>query len=101
VAVTTLDAARDAVVTLRQSLGTAPLDPAGAASLRASVDQLDTELRKERPDPPVVAHRLQRLASLLKSTGALAAAGGSLLGPLKAVAGWLGNLGESTVWLLS
>jgi hypothetical protein len=99
--VTTLHAARDAVMTLQQALETAPLDPANAASVRTSVDELGAELRKDHPDAPAVAHRLHRLTSLLKSTGALATAGTALLDPLRIVAGWLGNLGEGTLQLLS
>jgi len=101
VTVTTLNAARDAVVSLRRALDTAPLSPDNAASVRVSIDMLDSELRKDRPEPPVVENRLQRLTSLLKSTGALAAAGAALIDPLRTLAGWLGTLGESTLRLLA
>jgi hypothetical protein len=101
VTVTTLDAARAAVVPLRQAVGAVPLTPADAASVQAQLHELEAELRKNHPDPPVVENRLRRLTSLLKSAGALAAAGTTLLDPLRAVAGWLGTLGESTLRLLS
>lgn len=100
VTVTSLDAARDAVVVLRQAVGATPLDPAGAASARVWVDEIEAELRKDQPDPPVVRNRLERLTSLLKSTGALAAAGATLVNPLRAVAGWLGELGMNVLRLL-
>lgn len=101
VTVTTLDAARNAVPALRQAIETVPLDRTTAASVRSSVDELDAELHKDRPDSPTVESRLHRLTSLLKSTGALAAAGATLLDPLRTMATWLGDLGESTLRLLS
>lgn len=101
VTVTALDTARDAVAPLRQAVGAVPLDRSGAASARVWVDEIDTELRKDHPRPPVVENRLRRLTTLLESTGALAAAGATLLNPLRAVATWLGDLGENTLRLLS
>ena len=101
VTVTTLDAARSAVTSLRQIVRTLPLDQTANSSARTSVDELDTELRKHSPAPPVVESHLRRLTSLLKSTGALVAAGATLIGPLQVIAGWLGNLGANTLQLLS
>jgi hypothetical protein len=101
VTVTTLDAARAAVVPLRQAVEAVPLTPADAASVHARLDELEAELRKDRPDPPVVENRLRRLTSLLKSASTLATAGATLLDPLRAIAGWLGPLGMSTLQLLS
>jgi hypothetical protein len=101
VIVTTLDAARDAVNSLRQVVGTLPLDQATNSSAQTSVDELDTELRKHNPAPPVVESHLRRLTSLLKSTGALVAAGAMLVGPLQVIAGWLGDLGASALQMLS
>lgn len=101
VTATTLTAARDAVVALHQAVGTAPLSQADAATARAWVSEIAAELHKDHPNPPVVENRLQRLTSLLKSAGALAAAGTTLLNPLRAVAGWLGELGVATLRLLT
>ncbi|HEY7193290.1 MAG TPA: hypothetical protein VH969_02885 [Actinophytocola sp.] len=101
VTVTTLDAARSAVDSLRQVVRTLPLDQATSSTARTSVDELGTELRKHSPAPPVVEGHLRRLTSLLKSTGALVTAGATLIGPLQVIAGWLGDLGASTLQLLS
>jgi hypothetical protein len=101
VTATTLTAARDAIVALHQALRTAPLNQTDAASARAWVGEIAGELNKDRPNPPVVENRLHRLTSMLKSTGALAATGATLLNPLRTVAGWLGELGEATMRLLA
>jgi hypothetical protein len=49
---------------------------ADASSARLWVDEIHTELHKEQPSPAVQGNRLQRLTTLLKSTGALPSAPG-------------------------
>lgn len=101
VTTTTLTAARDAVVALRHAVATVPLNHTDASSARLWVDEIHAELHRDQPSAPVVETRLQRLTLLLKSAGALVAAGAPLLAPLQTLAGWLGQLGETTLRLLA
>jgi hypothetical protein len=61
---------------------------------QTEIDAADAEIAKPQPDKRAVAERLTRLAQVLSSAGALAAAGTALGGTLGALAGWLGSLGE-------
>lgn len=70
-----------------------PSDERSAAA--RTVDELEAELRTAAPDREKVAGGLDRLTSLLKSAGTLAAGGAALLGPIGAIAGWLGPLGTA------
>jgi hypothetical protein len=58
------------------------------------LDSLDEEVARPEPDREAVAGRLGRITRLLSSAGALATASTGLIGPLGALAGWLGALGQ-------
>jgi hypothetical protein len=58
------------------------------------LDGAEAEMARPVPAKPAVAERLRELTRILASAGSLAAAGGALLGPIGAVAGWLGGLGK-------
>jgi hypothetical protein len=96
----TTEDARRAVGELRQAVTTAGLDRATAAAADAQVAEMNETLRAERPDKPRFAGALERLTRLLSAAGSLATSGAALLGPLHALAGWLGALGGPILALL-
>jgi hypothetical protein len=97
--VTTEDARR-ALGELRHAVGTAGLGEATAADAHADVAEMDAALQAEQPDRPRFARVLERLTRLLASAGSLASSGAALIGPLHALAGWLGTLGGPILSLL-
>ena len=97
--VTTEDARR-ALGELRQVVTTSGLDRATAAAAGTHVAEMDEALRAEQPDKPRFARVLERLTRLLSAAGSLATSGAALLGPLHALAGWLGALGGPILALL-
>jgi hypothetical protein len=97
--VTTEDARR-ALGDLRHAVTAAGLGPDPAAGAHAQVTEMDETLRTERPDKSRFARALERLTRLLSAAGSLATSGAALLGPLHALAGWLGALGGPILALL-
>jgi hypothetical protein len=97
--VTTEDARR-ALGDLRGAVTTAGLGRDTAADAHADVAEMDEVLRAERPDKRRFAGALERLTRLLSAAGSLATSGAALLGPLHALAGWLGTLGGPILALL-
>jgi hypothetical protein len=97
--VTTEDARR-ALGELRQGVTTAGLGGATAAEAHGDVAEMEEMLRAERPDKRRFAGALERLTRLLAAAGSLATSGAALLGPLHALAGWLGALGGPILALL-
>ncbi|KAB1984172.1 hypothetical protein [Streptomyces triticiradicis] len=85
---------RGLVRELRASIERTALPPAIEPEVRAELDSLDEEVARPEPDRKAVAGRLGRITRLLSSAGALATAGTRLIGPLGALAGWLGALGQ-------
>lgn len=98
--VVTHEAARQAVLDLRDGLATSPLDEVTAASARARVEEIDADIQAPQPDRSRIARSLERLTRLLVGAGSLVTAGGALLGPLQTLAGWLGTLGKPILALL-
>ncbi|MFF8772998.1 hypothetical protein [Kitasatospora sp. NPDC015120] len=84
---------RELLGELRAAVERAPLPGAVAPEVRSELDALDTEAARPEPDREEVASRLGRVTRLLSSAGALVAAGTGLIGPISALAGWLGTLG--------
>jgi len=97
--VTTEDARR-ALGDLRGAVATARLGEDGAAGAHADVAEMDAVLQAGEPDKPRFARVLERLTRLLAAAGSLATSGAALLGPLHALAGWLGALGGPILALL-
>ncbi|MFE6869190.1 hypothetical protein ACFVFS_21855 [Kitasatospora sp. NPDC057692] len=85
---------RELVGELRAAVEREPLPPAVAPEVRSEIDALDTEVARPEPDREAVAGRLTRVTRLLTSAGALVTAGTGLIGPISALAGWLGTLGR-------
>lgn len=92
--------ARDAVQELRHGLTATALEQASATEAGALVDELEADLAAPEPDRSRVAGTLERLTRLLTATGSLVTAGAVLVGPLQAIATWLGTLGEPVLGLL-
>jgi hypothetical protein len=80
---------------LRAALTDAALDPARRASAAQTIDELESELRKPDPDRDVVAHRLERFTTIVKTAGALLTSGVALATPIGTIASWLGPLGQA------
>jgi len=97
--VTTEDARR-ALGELRHAVTAASLGQATAAAAHTQVAEMDDTLCAERPDKHRFAGALERLTRLLAAAGSLATSGTALLGPLHALAGWLGALGGPILALL-
>ncbi len=97
--VTTEDARR-ALGELRHAVTTAGLGEGSAADAHAHVAEMDATLQADQPDRPRFARALERLTRLLSAAGSLATSGAALLGPLHALAGWLGTLGGPILALL-
>jgi len=97
--VTTGDA-QQALGSLRQAVAAAGLDETAAAQAHAQLAEMDTTLRAAQPDRSRFARVLERLTRLLAATGSLVTSGAALVGPLQALAGWLGALGEPILRLL-
>lgn len=89
-----------ALVQLRAALDGVELPPEADRAAREDLDAAEQELRRPEPDHGQVASRLERITETLKTAGALAAAGAGLVGPIGAVAGFLGPLGSAVVKLL-
>jgi hypothetical protein len=97
--VTTEDARR-ALRDLRGAVTTAGLGKDTAADAHAHVAEMDAALQAGQSDKPRFAWALERLTRLLAAAGSLASGGAALLGPLHALAGWLGALGGPILALL-
>ncbi len=99
--VTTEDAVRT-VGELRAALDQLDLDGQTSAAAEEHVDAIESGLRRDPgPDRAKVAGILERLTRLLTAAGAVTTAGVALVGPLQALAGWLGSLGAPTLALLA
>ena len=97
--VTTEDARR-VLTDLRGAVTTAGLGRDTAADAHAHVAEMDAALHAGQPDKPRFARALERLTQLLAAAGSLASGGAALLGPLHALAGWLGAMGGPIITLL-
>jgi hypothetical protein len=97
--VTTEDARR-ALGELRHGVTAAGLGGDTASDAHAHVAEMDEALQAGQPDKPRFARALERLTRLLSAAGSLATSGAALLGPLHALAGWLGALGGPILALL-
>ncbi len=94
------EGARQAVRDLRSALATTALDRPARTRADAQAAEIDAAMRATQPDKPRVAGLLNQLTRLLASAGALATAGAALIGPLHALATWLGALGAPILGLL-
>jgi hypothetical protein len=94
------EGARRAVGELRSALATVALDQPAAAEARDHVAKIEAAMQAPQPNKSRVAKVLERLTRLLDAAVSLATASAAIIGPLQALAGWLGHLGVPILGLL-
>lgn len=95
--------ARAALDALRAGIGATDLGratPLEVEEIGHGLDVVDHELAEASPDPATIVDRLERVTRILTRTGALAASGAALVGPLTTLGQWLGPLGASLLRML-
>ena len=86
---------------LRAALAGQPLSPGEATAANAELDEIEEAVQAgPEPDRGRAARALERLTRLLSRAGSLAAAGASVIQPLRALATWLGPVAERVVSML-
>ena len=96
----TIGEVRQAVRDLDAALAAAPLPEDTRRAARDHVRAVEDEVQRDRPDPGTVVDRLERLGTVLRSTGSVVTAGSALVAPLKTLAAWLGPLAAPLMTLL-
>ena len=86
---------------LRQLVERLPMHPSVVAAARQELHRIGAELAAPQPDRAAVGDSVERFAKLAQSAGALAGAGQAMLGPLSALAHWLGDRGQPILELLA
>jgi Spy/CpxP family protein refolding chaperone len=99
--VVTTEQARRAVRDLRDGLAATRLDETTARQARTELAAAHAAVHAPEPDRSRVAQALRRFTQLLSAAGSLANAGTTLIGPLRALAGWLGALGAPILHALA
>ena len=97
----TIGEVRQAVRDLDAALATAPLPENTRRAARDHVRAVEHEVQRDRPDQRTVVDRMERLATLLRSTGSVVTAGSALAGPLRTLATWLGPAAAPLLALLA
>ena len=86
---------------LRAALARQPLSPGEAAAASAELDEIEEAVQAgAEPNRGRAAQALERLTRLLSGAGSLAAAGASIIEPLRALATWLGPVAERVITML-
>lgn len=91
---------REAVRKLRSAVDDAGLDPATSAAVSAGLGEIESEVQAREPDRSRVGEALEKVTGLLTSAGAIAVAGQALIGPIQAVATWVGSWGPAVAHLM-
>ena len=89
-----------AVAQLRAAVAAAGLPTDVAQQAAAQVDELEQATSGGEPDRARAATALERLTRVLVAAGPLATAATALAGPLGALVGWLGPLGQGVAKLI-
>ena len=89
-----------ALAALRAALSDVSLPAQTAEVVKSRLDDAAAAIERAEPDKAGAAGPLERATEALKSTGALAAAGAALIGPLTTLGRWLGPLGAGLLQLL-
>lgn len=97
---TTVEDAHQAVHSLREALAAADIDRTTAIAADAHMTEAASAIGAVHPDRPRGAGALERLTQLLITTGSLSSATTALITPLRALATWLGTLGQPILHLL-
>ena len=99
-----LSDAQTAAQALQTALATADLSELGAdqrTQLTTDADAIVAEVHASDPPQESIRDRLARITSILRDAGALAGAAAAIVGPVTALAQWLGPLGASVLALLA
>lgn len=91
---------RDSFLNLRGELSRAGIPPHVRAAIDEDVQALDRESARPEPDTATLANYATRVTRALSSTGALAAAGSSLVTALGTLASSLGPLGQPILHMI-
>ena len=89
-----------AVAQLRAAVAAAGLPTDVAQQAAAQVAELEQATSGDEPDRARAATALERLTRVLVSAGPLATAATAFAGPLGALVGWLGPLGQGVAKLI-
>lgn len=99
-----LSDAQTAAQALQTALATADLSELSAdqrTQLTTDADAIVAEVHASDPPQESIRDRLARITSILRDAGALAGAAAAIVGPVTALAQWLGPLGASVLALLA
>jgi hypothetical protein len=96
----TIEQARREVGQLRRHLDLSSLSSSAAQQTEREIRAIESQLDSPRPHPATIAASLRRLTEVVKSAGALAAAGTALARPIESLARWLGAAGVPVLALL-
>jgi hypothetical protein len=77
------------------------LSPEARKTAAALLAEARRELGQPGCEAEKVARPVKRLAGLLSDIGAISAAGAALIGPLQAIASWLGPAGQAILHLIA
>ncbi len=77
------------------------LNPEARRTAVALLADAGRELGQPGCDAEKVARPVKRLAGLLSDIGAISAAGAALIGPLQAIASWLGPAGQAILHMIT
>lgn len=91
----------DALARLVEALDSARLTAAESSTVRAEVQGMRDDLAAGDARRESFAGRLERVTRLLSGAGALVGAGAALVGPITALAQWLGPLGGGVLGVLA
>lgn len=97
--VVAIDGAREAATDLVLALARVQLPPVASAA-RDEAAAIQAEIRQQSPSRQNIAERLKRLTGLLVAAGSIGSAVSSIVTPIRAIAQWLGPLGDRVVPLL-
>lgn len=89
-----------AAADLRRVLTAMPAHRSTAGQIRQLLDEVDVGMKAPESEKGRVAGALERLTRLLSAVGAFVTGGAALIGPLQALARWLGPLGMPILHLL-
>jgi hypothetical protein len=96
-----VDMIRQELENIRRSISAIQLSPQAREKAAALLADAGDELGQPGCDAEKVARPVKRLAGLLSDIGAISAAGAALIGPLQAIASWLGPAGQAILHLIT
>jgi len=89
-----------ALTRLRSALPALPLPADAAREAEQQLREAEAATQGPHADQPRAASALERLTGILARSGALAAAAGTLVEPLRTLSQWLGPLGQNLLRMI-